>query len=464
MRATLLLLLLASINLLAEDPASAVVGTATIKLENPVGMVTVPQGDAYQSLFNSMAGGDRILTQSIPPEMIKDRVGDAIKQVFMSLVLASPQMIDKQVTARDFQAYQEQLKQELLAKSPYKDSATPAYEELRKRAAELSAKPAPETPPTTLPTDYLGVLAQTPDSITFLISMNYVQSWNGKNTPRQMYGSLTFFRVKDKLLRAEIYRGNTAMHPEDLDIIKETTEKYIARLLELNKLTAADKPVVKDVPIVVKVGGTEIKLPLPADMADMPKDDPMINAAKKLVPSDCIALRDCLSYGAIDPEKTDDPGDDFMTIHVYAMKDLDTDIDAGTFIDAVEQIARKATHGVIEPKDGFFDYDETQKKLDAFKEETGVELKADSDVYSLGMVSRSVACVSYMDAQYMNVTYKGKTERLKCVSVEAYIRLKKKILIVVTSLNKNTILQGELRLLKHTAEHYQLDLQILNNQ
>lgn len=214
---------------------------------------------------------------------------------------------------------------------------------------------------------------------------------------------------------------------------------------------------------VVKIADTEIKLTLPSGMLDLPKDDPLVKAARGLVPPDCIPLRDCVTAAALDPTKPEDPADDMMSVHVFALKDTPQDIDSGIFIEFVEDVARKAMHGVIESKDSPFDYDETQKRLDKFQTDTGIGLQADSDVYSLGMVSRSVACVSHMTAQYVNVTYKGKSERLKFVSVVAYIRLRKKIVIVVTCLNKNTILQDELRLLKHTAEHYQCDLQLLNN-
>lgn len=213
----------------------------------------------------------------------------------------------------------------------------------------------------------------------------------------------------------------------------------------------------------VKIADTEIKLSLPTGMLDMPKDDPMTKAAQALVPPNCISLRDCVTAAALDQTKPEDPSDDLMSIHVFALKDTPQDIDSGIFIDFVEDVVRKAMHGVLESKDSSFDYDETQKRLDKFQKDTGVTLQADSDYYSLGMVSRSVACVSYMTAQYVNATYQGKTERLKCVSVVAYIRLRKKVVIAVTSLNKNTILQDELRTLKHTAEHYQCDLQLLNN-
>jgi hypothetical protein len=228
-------------------------------------------------------------------------------------------------------------------------------------------------------------------------------------------------------------------------------------------LALASLPTWADDTKVVQIGTTNIKLSLPKDMLDIPSDDPMAKAAQNLVPPDCIPLRDCISAFALDPTKPDDPSQDVMSSHVYALKDAPMDIDSGIFIDFVEDTARKAMHGVFESKDVAFDYDAMQQRLDKFKEATGVNLQIDSDVYSLGMVSRSVACVSYMNAQYVNETYKGKTVRVKCVSVVAYIRLQKKVVVVATCLNKNTILQDELRTLKHAAEHYQCDLQLLNN-
>jgi hypothetical protein len=79
------------------------------------------------------------------------------------------------------------------------------------------------------------------------------------------------------------------------------------------------------------------------------------------------------------------------------------------------------------------------------------------------MVSRSYACVSYMEAQYVNMTADGKTVRRKNVSIIAYLLLKKKVVLVITSLTKDTVLHDDLGILMEAAEKYQLDLQVLNN-
>jgi hypothetical protein len=138
-------------------------------------------------------------------------------------------------------------------------------------------------------------------------------------------------------------------------------------------------------------------------------------------------------------------------------------IDSGTFIDFVQRQALEVTHGVLLSQDSGFDFVETQKRLDDFQKDTGIGMQDASDVYSLGMVSRSDACIAFMTAQYVNVTEKGKTQREKCISIYAYVRLKQKVVVIQTQMIKPLILHDDIRTLKHAAEKYQLDLQFLNN-
>ena len=215
--------------------------------------------------------------------------------------------------------------------------------------------------------------------------------------------------------------------------------------------------------LTVKIGETEIKLSCPPGMVDMPKDDPTAKAIADLVPSDCQILRSCISSDALDATKAPDPSENIMNSRTFAMKDALMDIYSGDFIDFVDRVAIKASHSDLSSQYSGFDYVEAQKRLDQFQKDTGIGIQEASDVYSLGMVSRSDACVAYMEAQYVNLTFQGKTERVKCISVVAYVRLNKKVLIAVTSLNKPLILQDDIRTLKHTAENYQLALQFLNN-
>jgi hypothetical protein len=198
-------------------------------------------------------------------------------------------------------------------------------------------------------------------------------------------------------------------------------------------------------------------------MVDMPKDDPMVKAFADLTPPDCILLRSCVSSDALDPTNEPDPSKDIVTSRTFAMKDALMDIDSDNFIDFVERTAIKASHGVLYSQASGFDYVEMEKRLDQFQKDTGIGIKEDGDVYSLGMVSRSDACVAYMEAEYITVTFAGKTQRDECVSVVAYVHLRKKVLIAVTSLTKPTIFHDNMRALKHTAEKYQIALQILNN-
>jgi len=189
------------------------------------------------------------------------------------------------------------------------------------------------------------------------------------------------------------------------------------RCLTLALLVLSWLPAQADDILTVKIGNTEIKLPCPPGMVDMPKDDPMTKAISDLVPSDCQLLRNCISSEALDATKAPAPSKDIMNSHTFAMKDALMDIYSGDFIDFVERVAIKASHGDLSPQYSGFDYVEAQKRLDQFQKDTGIGIQEDSDVYSLGMVSRSDACVAYMEAQYVNLTFQGKTQREKCVSV-----------------------------------------------
>lgn len=219
----------------------------------------------------------------------------------------------------------------------------------------------------------------------------------------------------------------------------------------------------------VKVGGTDIKLSNPQDMVEVAKDDPLNKVIKDLMPSDCLLLRSCISSEAYDPVKAQDAETNpmtavnIMTSQTYALKEVQMDITFGNFIDCVQQISAWVSHGILWSKDSSFDYVETQKRLAQFQKDTGARVKEDTDLFSLGLVSRSDACVAFMTAQYINVTEEGKTKRIQCVSDEAFILLNKKVVLVETSLNKNVVYPEDILALKKAAEKYQIALQILNN-
>ncbi len=90
------------------------------------------------------------------------------------------------------------------------------------------------------------------------------------------------------------------------------------------------------------------------------------------------------------------------------------------------QVAFRALHGILISENSGFDYVESQARLEKFQKDTGVGVQDAGNLYSLGMVSRSDACVAFMTAEYINVTENGKAERKRCVSVIGYVRLKKK--------------------------------------
>jgi hypothetical protein len=216
-------------------------------------------------------------------------------------------------------------------------------------------------------------------------------------------------------------------------------------------------------PLVVKIGTTDIKIPIPAGMVDMPKDPETTKALADLTPPDELLLRACIDADAVDPTEPQDPSADTMHAFVYALKDVQQDIYSGDFIEFVGKVADTAVHSVLESENSYFDFEESQKRLDQFEKDTGITMQADGALYSLGMVSRSGGCVSFMTAQYVTVTTGGKPQREKCITVEGYLLLSNKIVVVLTTLTGPAILHGDLLTLKHAAEKYQIALQQVNN-
>ncbi len=212
--------------------------------------------------------------------------------------------------------------------------------------------------------------------------------------------------------------------------------------------------------LVVKVGGTDIQLPEPPGLVELPANHPMVKVAKDLTPLNCTLLRSSISAVALGDFDDSTP---IAFEQTLALTDATMDIDSGQFIDFVEDAARRSSHGVLESQDTPIDYVETQKRFDAFQKDTGVAVKEAGNLYSLGLMSRSDACVTYMTARDFNLTYKGKTERNECMSIIAYLRLRKKVVIAVTSMTKPLFFHDDLKTLKDAAERYQLSLQVLNN-
>jgi hypothetical protein len=212
--------------------------------------------------------------------------------------------------------------------------------------------------------------------------------------------------------------------------------------------------------IVVKIGNTGIKIPLPVGMADMPKDD---KGLADLTPPDQVLLRACVQADLLDPTKPHDPLANQMHAYVFAFKDVPQDIYSGDFIEFVEKVADTAAHGMLESENSSFDFEETKNRLDAFQKDTGITMQPDGAFYSLGMVSRSGGCVSFMTAQYVTVTEEGKSHREKCLTVEGYLLLNNKLVLTLTTLIGPTVFSNDILPLKHAAEHFQIALQQMND-
>jgi len=219
-------------------------------------------------------------------------------------------------------------------------------------------------------------------------------------------------------------------------------------------------PAQADEPLVAKIGNADIKIPLPAGMVDFPSEG--MKAINDLTPTNCELLRACIDSGALDRTKPHDPSVLWKEARVFSLKDVQQDIYSGDFIDFVGRVSNEAVHSLLRSPNSSFDFEETQKRLEAFKQDTGVAMQPDGALYSLGMVSRSGGCVSFMTAHYVTVTEDGKSVREKCVEVEGYLLLNNKAVLVATLIQGPNILSSDLLPLKHAAEKFQIALQVLN--
>jgi len=232
------------------------------------------------------------------------------------------------------------------------------------------------------------------------------------------------------------------------------------RFLPLFLAVLLTLPARADEPLAVKIANTEIKIPLPAGMVDVPPED--AKEVNDLTPTDCELLRACVEADALDRTKPHDPTANFMDACVYSLKDVHEDVYSGDFIDFVGRVSNDAVHGVLRSATSSFDFEETQKRLDAFQKDTGIAMQPDGALYSLGMVSRSGGCVSFMTAHYVTVVQDGKSTREKCLTVEGYLLLNNKVVVVLTTLQGPTLLNSDILPLKHAAEKFQIALQEIN--
>ena len=220
------------------------------------------------------------------------------------------------------------------------------------------------------------------------------------------------------------------------------------------------QPARADQLLTVKIANADIKIPLPSGMVDVPPEQAKV--VNDLTPDDCELLRACIGADVIDRTKPRAPSANQMEARVYSLKDVHEDIYSGDFIDFVGHVAHDAIHSVLLSANSSFDYEETQKRLDAFQKDTGIAMQPDGALYSLGMVSRSGGCVSFMTAQYVTVIEDGKPVREKCLTVEGYLLLNNKVVLVLTMLQGPTLLRSDILPLKHAAEKFQIALQVLN--
>jgi hypothetical protein len=213
-------------------------------------------------------------------------------------------------------------------------------------------------------------------------------------------------------------------------------------------------------PLIVKIANADIKIPLPTGMIDVPEWH--AKAVNDLTPTGCELLRACAETARFDNMKPHDPSANWMEARVFSLKNEQANIYSGDFIDFVDRVSNHAMHSLLRAPNSSFDYEETQKRLAAFQSDTGIAMQPDGALYSLGMVSRSGGCVSYMHAHYVTVVHDGNPVREKCLTVQGYLLLNNKVVLVLTMLQGPNILDSDILPLKHAAEKFQIALQVLN--
>lgn len=285
---------------------------------------------------------------------------------------------------------------------------------------------------------------------------------NGKT-----YHNVTVDRVDGQDVHITFDDGITTLAMADLppDVQKRLTP---APDTDAQKVKAFEAQVKASEVFTIRIGNTDLKFCNPAGMIEIKTDDPMAQTVKDLVPDNCVLLRDCVSADAYDPVKSEDAEtnpktrENIMMSSTYMFKDAQMDIDPDRFIDFVDYLAGRVNPGILLSKESIVDNADMQSRLDQFQKDTGIGVEQTSDIYSLGLISRSEACVSFLSARYLNETYQGKTRRFKMVSLESYLLLNHKVVVVETSLTKNWIRQNDVLELVKVGEIYQLALQVLN--
>jgi len=233
---TLLFIILCTITR-ADDVTSAKVGETEIKLSTPPGMVELPKNDPYQPMFDVMIPpGSTALKESLVAGMLQDRDKVSSQPAFMSVTIAPAAGKSQDEDGTAFQQLVQKVEQKFSDGTAINDTDAPHYAELKKKIAEASQK-AGESVSANQGASCLGPISKGEEYISLLFTRNYTIHPKDKDVPQQSYFTMTYVHTKQKLLVVMILRSNDSLNDEDLDILKDTTEKYVGSILDLNKAT-----------------------------------------------------------------------------------------------------------------------------------------------------------------------------------------------------------------------------------
>jgi hypothetical protein len=219
----------------ADDATSVKVGETEIRLPNPPGMVELPKGDAYQPMFDVMIPpGSAALKESLTAEMLQDRDKVSSEPAFMAATIAPAVAITRNEDDAAFQKLVQKLEQKYSNGTTLNDSDAPHYADIKKKIAEASQKYG-ESVTANQGASCLGPISKGKDFISLLFTRNYTIHPKDKDIAQQCYLTLTYLHVKQKLLLIMIVRSNATLADKDLETVKDTTEKYVGNILGLNK-------------------------------------------------------------------------------------------------------------------------------------------------------------------------------------------------------------------------------------
>jgi hypothetical protein len=240
-RNSILLFIMLTVVVRADDVTSVKVGETEIKLPNPPGMVQLPENSSLEASFNAMTPPNcTVLKKSVPAEVLAHVNSPLPGAVTVSEILSKNDSAQMTFDADAFTHFEAQVTKKFPQGMALNDADSPHYEEIKKRVAQLEKD-------TGVSTNHeggivsQGVISKHPDNISVLMTRSYNLHASDHDEAQQVYVVISYIHVKDKLLMAVTVMSNDRLGPEDLDTLKDTVEKYEATLAQVNQAQTTAK-------------------------------------------------------------------------------------------------------------------------------------------------------------------------------------------------------------------------------